>query len=83
MDASFLADVRKILETLKRPPILSVSEWADTHRQLSREASAEPGRWQTERTPYLREPMDCLTDRRVETVTLMYPYSKRHKLEVD
>lgn len=81
MDASFLADVQKILETLKRAPTLSVSQWADEFRQLSREASAEPGRWQTERTPYLREPMDCLTDRRVETVTLMFP-SQSGKSEV-
>jgi phage terminase large subunit GpA-like protein len=32
-------------------PWLTVSEWADTHRQLSSRASAEPGRYRTERTP--------------------------------
>ncbi len=40
---------------------LTVSEWADTHRVLSGKASAEPGPWRTDRTPYLREPMDCLS----------------------
>lgn len=40
-------------------PLLTVSEWADTHRYLSSEASAEHGKWRTERTPYLRKPMDC------------------------
>lgn len=42
-------------------PLLTVSEWADEHRKLSQKASAEHGQWRTERTPYLREPMDCLS----------------------
>lgn len=42
-------------------PAMSVSAWADEHRMLSRSASAEPGRWNTARTPYLREIMDCLS----------------------
>ena len=40
---------------------MTVSEWADQYRQLSGKGSAEPGQWRTERTPYLREPMDCLS----------------------
>ena len=36
-------------------PILTVSEWADANRYLSQRASAEPGRWLTSRTPYLKE----------------------------
>ena len=43
------------------PPLLTVSEWSDEHRVLSSTASAEPGRWKTSRTPYLREPMDLLS----------------------
>lgn len=39
---------------------LSVSEWADENRQLSSVASAEPGRWRTSRTPYLKKIMDAL-----------------------
>jgi len=42
-------------------PLLSVSAWADLHRMLSPISSAEPGRWRTSRTPYLREIMDCLS----------------------
>jgi phage terminase large subunit GpA-like protein len=42
-------------------PLLTVSEWADEHRFLSSRASAEPGRWKTSRTPYLRDIMDCLS----------------------
>ncbi|MFC7459208.1 phage terminase large subunit family protein [Hydrogenophaga defluvii] len=42
-------------------PLLTVSEWSDRHRMLSSKASAEPGRWRTSRTPYLRAIMDCLS----------------------
>lgn len=44
-------------------PDYTVSEWADAHRMLSQKASSEPGRWRTDRTPYLREIMDCLSPR--------------------
>lgn len=54
-----------LIEALRRglepDPILTVSEWADTHRMLSGKASAEKGPWRTSRTPYLREIMDCLS----------------------
>lgn len=42
-------------------PLLTVSEWSDRHRVLSSKASAEPGRWRTSRTPYLKDIMDCLS----------------------
>ncbi|HWR51682.1 MAG TPA: phage terminase large subunit family protein [Bryobacteraceae bacterium] len=46
---------------LKPDPVLTVSQWADRYRTLSQRASAEPGLWRTDRTPYLREIMDCLS----------------------
>lgn len=51
------------------PPKLTLSQWADQHFRLSAESAAQPGRWTT--LPYQREMMDCLTDPRVEKVTLM------------
>ena len=42
-------------------PALTVSEWADRHRFLSPRASAEPGRYRTDRTPYMRAIMDALS----------------------
>lgn len=40
---------------------LTVSEWADRFRKVSAESGSRyPGDWETSRTPYLREPMDCL-----------------------
>lgn len=57
---------------LRPPPRLLVSEWSDRYRMLSSEASAEPGRWITERAPYQREPMDVMGDPAIERVVLMW-----------
>lgn len=46
---------------LKPDPDLLISDWADQYRFLSSKSSAEPGRWRTDRTPYLREIMDTLS----------------------
>jgi phage terminase large subunit GpA-like protein len=46
---------------LKPDPLLTVSEWSDAHRFLSPRASAEPGRYRTDRTPYMRAIMDALS----------------------
>jgi phage terminase large subunit GpA-like protein len=46
---------------LRPDPSLTVSEWADQHRLLSPRASAEPGRYRTERTPYIRAITDALS----------------------
>lgn len=40
---------------------LTVSAWADQHRELSGKQASERGRWRTSRTPFLREIMDCLS----------------------
>lgn len=43
------------------PPELTVSEWADANRVISAESGSKyPGRWSTDRVPYLREVMDCM-----------------------
>jgi len=57
---------------LALPPEFTISQWADAERVLSPEASAEPGRWRTERAPYLREPMDAISDPMVESVVLQW-----------
>jgi len=53
------------------PPKLTVSEWADRYRKLSKETSAEPGQWRTDRAPYQREIMDSVTDPRIEKIVVM------------
>ena len=49
------------LSGLRPDENLTVSEWADKYRMLSGKASSEPGPWRTDRTPYLREIMDCMS----------------------
>lgn len=45
----------RCVATLKPPPELTLSQWADRYRMLSAESSAEPGRWHTDKAPYQRE----------------------------
>lgn len=46
---------------LRPPPDLTISQWAEKNRILSRASSSSPGRWQNSRTPYLVEIMDQLS----------------------
>lgn len=50
------------LRGLQPDPELWVDEWADEYMRIPRETgAAEPGPYRTERTPYAREPMRCLS----------------------
>lgn len=62
---------RVLRERLRPPPDLTVSGWADSYRILSREASAEPGRWATDRAPYQRGIMDAFSEPGIDTVVVM------------
>lgn len=53
------------------PSSLTVTQWADKNRVLDPLCSAEPGRWHTDRTPYLRGIMDSFTNPLVEKITIM------------
>jgi len=72
LDASDL--VRGVLaEFLAPPPLTTVTEWAERNRVLSAKDSSEPGPYRAARTPYAREPMDCLSQTSaVEEVVLMW-----------
>ena len=60
-------------EFMAPPPLLTVTEWAERHRVLSSKDSSEPGPYRAARTPYAREPMDCLSQTSsVEEVVLMW-----------
>jgi len=61
------------LDGLRPQPKLTVDEWADQHRVLSSRGSSEPGKYRTDRVPYLREPMQELsTDSPIQRVVLMF-----------
>jgi phage terminase large subunit GpA-like protein len=62
---------REIARQWKPPPKWKVSQWADSTRKLSREASAEPGQWDTIRAEYQREIMDAVNDPATERVVIM------------
>ncbi len=63
--------VSKALESLKPPPKLTISDWADSYRMLPAESAAEAGRWRTARTEYMREIMDSVARPEVRKVTIM------------
>ena len=60
-----------LLKILKPAPDLTIGEWADNYRVLSKESSAEAGKWSTDRTPYMKDIYNCLTDSETESVTIM------------
>ncbi len=62
--------IAKALAGMKPPDDLTVTQWAERHRRLSSEASAEPGPFRVSRTPYLREPMDAFTDPKVRRIVM-------------
>lgn len=63
--------MRKVLAGMTPPDDLTVTQWAEAKRHLSAESAAEPGPWRTERTPYLREPMDAFTDPKVRHIVMV------------
>lgn len=62
---------KSLLEKLRPPPPLTISQWADKYRVLSSESSAEPGRWHTDKAPYQREIMDAIGDPHIREVVVM------------
>lgn len=63
--------VAKAMAGMLPPDDLTVTEWAEKNRRLSAESAAEPGPWRTERTPYLREPMNAWTDPKVRHIVMV------------
>jgi phage terminase large subunit GpA-like protein len=53
--------IKRAFANWKTPPRLTIREWADSYRQLSSEASAEPGQWRTSKVPYAAEIMETIT----------------------
>lgn len=53
--------VKSFFDGMLPDPDYTVSEWADNNRYLDQKSSSEPGKWRTDRTPYLRAIMDSLS----------------------
>jgi phage terminase large subunit GpA-like protein len=65
--AAELINIRR--EALAPPPILTLSEWAERFAYLSRETSAEPGKFRA--FAYQNGILDAVTDPAVRTITVM------------
>lgn len=65
------AAISPAVRNFKPPEDLTVAEWADKYRRLSPESSAEAGPWRTSRTPYLREPMEAITDPKLYKIVMV------------
>ena len=70
--SSVLPDLGEHVKRGVKPrDLLTVSQWADRHRELKSGTNA-PGRWNTALTPYLEEIMDALSEHSpVRQVTLI------------
>lgn len=68
-----LADefIRARSQGLRPPPNMTLPEWADTFRRLSKEASSTGGRFETARVEVARGPMLAVTEPGVHELTVM------------
>ncbi|WP_428486285.1 terminase gpA endonuclease subunit [Rhodopila sp.] len=66
--------VAEVFEASFNPPRRgSVADWASEHRWLANEGGGYVGRWRHDIAPYLRDPMEVLTDHRYLTVAIVGP----------
>ena len=73
--------IKEALKTLKPPERISVSEYADKNRILGSE-NAEPGKWNTSRTPYLEDIMNTYNDPDIEEVGFVKPTQVKKPLQI-
>lgn len=75
-DFAFADAGRLLRETLAGflpPERISVAEWASTHRWVKSPAGINLSRWAHETAPYLRGPMEALSDDTLSTVAIVGP----------
>ena len=62
---------RRLLNILKPPSKITISEWAEKKRIISSEETATPGPWYADRAPYTVEIMNAISDPNVEKVVVV------------
>ena len=60
-----------LLGILRPPPALKVWQWAEKYRIMSNVETSSPGPWDNQRTPYLVEIMERLTDPTVSKIVFL------------
>lgn len=53
--------IEGLLEGIRPDPTYTVSSWSNENRILTSKASSEPGPYRSDRIPYVRQIMDCLS----------------------
>jgi len=76
-----MQSLRKTTRILTPPPDLTCSQWANAHRYLSKESSAQANKYRTATAPYQTEVMDAVNDDAVQTVCAMFA-SQTGKTEI-
>jgi len=72
MSSNKYETIGSFLEGLRPRAKMNIAQWADANRYLSSKASPEPGRWRTNRVPFMREIMEMLSpDSPVQKVVVM------------
>lgn len=61
----------RAFDNFRPPENITVSQWAEKYRVLSRESAAETGPWRNSRTPYMVEVMDSFDDPRVHDIAVV------------
>lgn len=73
----------RAFEHYRPPEPLTVSEWAEKYRVLSRESTAEAGPWRNKRTPYMVEPMNAFNNPNVKEIAVVAPSQVGKALAID
>lgn len=64
------ATLADVVQLWAPPPDLSIPQWAEKYRILSPENCALPGPYRIAITPFIREPLECITDPFIERVVM-------------
>ena len=62
---------KRLYKNFEPPQDLSIAEWADKYRVVSKESAAESGNWDTGKTPYMYGIYEAICHPEIEEITIM------------
>lgn len=63
--------IKESLKIFTPPERITVSEWADRYRSLSKEETSRPGMWDTSSVPYMKKIMDCFSEETIREIVFL------------
>ncbi len=72
MKSTIVSVLERIQEAVKPLERLRCDEWANKYRKIPKGSSPESGNFNTDRTPYIVEPMQSISDPEVETTVCCF-----------